>query len=697
MNILLKPAIALMQRLRLLPKFILVCLAFLLPLLLVTALLMAELDKSVAFAQAERRGLAYRGQLHELTRLAQQRRGLEHLRLNGQADAGGAAVAEQISAGVARLELYQRSAGALAALPQWAEVGARWQALGARAGSLNAKESFALHSALVAHLGKLAVLVADRSNLSLDPDVASNRLGAALLSTLPQLAENLSEIAGRGAAFIDTGLFEANEDQLVNATTLIARHDLERAPAQFEALFAGRPAIRSALQPHLAALPAALAFLERSKNEVGNSYQQTSGRQFHAAGARSVDGLYALAAASAGALDRLLAARIDRDAGRRDLMLAAVLLAVLVAAYLFAGFYASFSRDIARLKHAVHEAAAGNLTVHVDSDGRDEIGALVKDFGAMTRALVTLVADIRGGAAVIAGATHEMAGGNAALSDHTASQSEALGATVVSMRELTATVRRNEANVGSGRQLVAEASGVAQRGGQSVVAVVETMASIKASSRKIVDIIGVINGIAFQTNILALNAAVDAARAGEQGRGFAVVASEVRSLAQRSAEAALQIKELIGASVAQVDAGSELVNTAGATIEQVVQAVRQVAEVIGQISAAGAEQSAGIGQIEGALARIDDMTRQNAALVEEARVGSGRLRDEAETLSHAVSRFKLDESAVPAGMPARPADSAAVAAATPLQQVRPAGLWSANKPRVLSARDKNPAVLARKA
>ncbi|MFM9435215.1 methyl-accepting chemotaxis protein [Janthinobacterium sp. CG_23.3] len=694
MHILLKPAIALMQRLRLLPKFILVCLAFLLPLLLVTALLMAELDKSIAFAQAERRGLAYLGQLHELSRLAQQRRGLEHLRLNGQAQPGGAALARQIDAGVARLELVQRGAGNLAALPQWAEVGARWQALGARGATLGARESFALHSALIAQLGKLAVLVADRSNLSLDPDVAANHLGATLLSTLPQLAENLSEIAGRGAAFIDTGLFEANEDQLVNATTLIARHDLDRAPAQFEALFAGRPAIRAALQPHLAALPAAQAFLERSKNEVGNSYLQTSGRQFYAAGAASVDALYALSGAAASTLDRLLAARIERDTGRRDLMLAAVLLAVLAAAYLFAGFYASFSRDIGRLREAVREAAAGNLAVRVEAGARDEIGALVDDFGAMTRALASLVADIRGGAAVIAAATDDMAAGNAALSGHTASQSEALGATVGSMRELSATVRRNEAHVDSGRQLVASACAVAQRGGHSVVAVVETMAAIKAGSRKIAEIIGVIDGIAFQTNILALNAAVEAARAGAQGRGFAVVAGEVRNLAQRSAAAALEIKALIGTSVGQVDAGSELVQTAGATIEQVVLAVRQVAEVIGEISAGGAGQSAQIGQIARAMALIDDMTRQNAALVGQASVGSGRLRDETATLSNAVSRFKLECAATPPRTGPEAGAGAAKAAPAP---VRPAGLWSANQPRVLSAHDKNPAVWPRKA
>ena len=247
------------------------------------------------------------------------------------------------------------------------------------------------------------------------------------------------------------------------------------------------------------------------------------------------------------------------------------------------------------------------------------------------------------------------------------------------MRELTATVGRNEADVGQGSSLVASAAEVALRGGATVSAVVETMASIKASSHKIVDIIGVINGIAFQTNILALNAAVEAARAGEQGRGFAVVAAEVRSLAQRSSEAAQQIKRLIGDSVATVDAGGELVNAAGSTMRQVVDAVQQVAVVIGRISSAGAEQNGEIAQINVALARIDDMTRQNAGLVDEARAGSQRLHQEGEALTQAVSRFRLGENDE-----AGTRQAAAPAMRDGLPSVRPAGLWSANKPRVIS-------------
>ncbi|PMQ16262.1 Methyl-accepting chemotaxis protein II [Janthinobacterium sp. AD80] len=521
--------------------------------------------------------------------------------------------------------------------------------------------------------------MADRSHLSLDPDAGANHLSAVLTATLPDLAEGLADIAGRGAAYIDTGLFEANEDQLVNANALIARHELERLPARFDEILAAKPALQASLQPALKAVPAALAFLERTKNEVTNSYDQTSGAQFHAAGMQAIDALQALSGASASALDGLLLERIARDQARRALILAAMLLVLLAAAYLCAGFYAAFARDVTQLRVAVGAAAAGDLSQRISSQAHDEIGDLVRDFGAMTHGLARLVQEIRGGAAVIAAAGADIAQGNLALSGHTATQSEALGATVDSMRELTATVGRNEADVGQGRSLVASAAEVALRGGATVSAVVETMASIKASSHKIVDIIGVINGIAFQTNILALNAAVEAARAGEQGRGFAVVAAEVRSLAQRSSEAAQQIKRLIGDSVATVDAGGELVNAAGSTMRQVVDAVQQVAVVIGRISSAGAEQNGEIAQINVALARIDDMTRQNAGLVDEARAGSQRLHQEGEALTQAVSRFRLGENDE-----AGTRQAAAPAMRDGLPSVRPAGLWSANKPRVIS-------------
>jgi methyl-accepting chemotaxis protein len=686
MTALLQPAIALMQRLRLLPKFTLICLVFLLPLLLVTAMLMQELHKSIARTEQEQRGVAYIGQLQEITRLTQQLRAQEHLRRASTANAAPAPQREAISQRMRQLDAFQADAGSVAALPEWQALRKQWESLLQRQGTLDARDSFAQHSALVADMARLTTLVADRSNLSLDPEVQTYYLIAAFLKTFPDIAESLSVIAGRGAAFIDTGLLEANEDQLLNATAMIARHDLERVPAQFDAVFRNTPQLKPALQAQLGAVPAALAFLERARNEVTNSYNQTSGKQFNGDGNQAIDGLYGFSSASAKVLDQLLAERIARDGLRRNLMLAAVLAVAALAAYLFAGFYSSFARDIGHLRGAVQSAAAGDLTQRISSRGSDEIGGLVNAFGAMTAALATLVAGIRSGAGAIAGATDALAEGNATLSHHTSSQAAALADTVASMQQLTSTVQRGAAHAQRGHELIVSASGLAQRGGQTVGAVVETMASIRSSSSRIVDIIGVINGIAFQTNILALNAAVEAARAGEQGRGFAVVAGEVRNLAQRSAAAALEIKQLIGDSVAQVEAGSALVNVAGSTMDEVVQAVREAAAVIEQISAAEAGQSADIAQVGTALARIDQMTGQNAALVHQASDGSQRLHAETAQLEQAVSRFRLergdaapDQAAMAYG--AYPAPAAGPAAA-PLPTVAPPGAWSANKPRL---------------
>jgi len=639
---LLRPAIVLMQRLRLLPKFALVSLVFLLPLLLVSGLLVAELHKSVSFTVQERQGLAYVRQLHELRRHLQEKRNLEHLRLaaNQQGGTGAIAAAGQ-AAGAALGSLRPLAIGPLAGLPAQAALEQGWQQLQQRQASLDARASFAEHSKLIALADALAAEAADRARLSLDPEVRSVYLLAAFLKTLPDLAENLSVISGRGAAYIDSGLLEANEDQVLNATAMLARHELDRLPAQYKGILANNPGLAPALQPRLAAVPAALAFLERARNEVLNSYNQTSGREFNAAGLQAAAALQALSASSADALARLLAERAAQDTLRRNGVAAMVLLAIAVAAWLGAGFYASFTRDIRQLNRAVRAAAAGNLSVRIASPARDEIGGLANAFSGMTAALETVLADIRSGAARIASAADELAGGSSALNGSTTTQADALRVTVTAMEELDRAVRRNSAHADDGRQLVRQAAGVAQRGGASVGAVVDTMAAIRTSSDRIADIIGVIDGIAFQTNILALNAAVEAARAGGHGRGFAVVASEVRKLAQRSAAAALEIKQLIGDSVSKVESGNAQADAAGATMQQVVASVRSMEEVIARITAAEAGQRSEIARINGALHRIDDMTRQNAALVVQASDSASRVHAETAMLNEALEHFRL--------------------------------------------------------
>jgi methyl-accepting chemotaxis protein len=316
------------------------------------------------------------------------------------------------------------------------------------------------------------------------------------------------------------------------------------------------------------------------------------------------------------------------------------------------------------------QVAHGNLSTSVQAQGHDEIAALMRSLGSMQDKLAALVGHVRQGSESVANASSEIAQGNNDLSARTEQQAAALQQTASSMAELGATVSHSADNARQANQLAANASSVALRGGEVMGQVVETMKGINDSSRKIADIISVIDGIAFQTNILALNAAVEAARAGEQGRGFAVVASEVRALAGRSAEAAREIKSLIGASVERVEHGSALVDQAGATMNDVVTAIRRVSDIVGEISSATSEQSAGVTQVGQSIAQIDQSTQQNAALVEEMAAAASSLSGQASDLVTSVSTFKLQAGAQALAAPRRV--KAPIPAARPNLASRPA-------------------------
>ncbi len=305
----------------------------------------------------------------------------------------------------------------------------------------------------------------------------------------------------------------------------------------------------------------------------------------------------------------------------------------------------TITKSITLPLHAALEVAetvaSGDLSSQVTVTGEDEISLLLNALKEMNENLGKTVGQVRIGTETITVASKEIASGNADLSSRTESQASSLEETASSMEELTSTVKQNADNAKQANQLVISATGVAIKGGVVVGQVVDTMGSIKESSRKIVDIIGVIDGIAFQTNILALNAAVEAARAGEQGRGFAVVATEVRNLAQRSASAAREIKALISDSVDKVDQGSKLVDEAGKTMDEIVSSVQHVADIMSEITAASQEQSAGIEQVNLAITQMDEMTQQNAALVEQAAAAAESMEEQAYELGQAVSVFKL--------------------------------------------------------
>jgi len=299
----------------------------------------------------------------------------------------------------------------------------------------------------------------------------------------------------------------------------------------------------------------------------------------------------------------------------------------------------SFAVEVARC------VAGGDLTASIEVRSSDETGQLMQALKDMNLSLQKIVGEVRSGTDTIATASGQIAAGNQNLSQRTEEQASSLEQTAASMEELTSTVKQNADNASQANQLAASASEVAIHGGTVVSQVVSTMGAINTSSKKIVDIIGVIDGIAFQTNILALNAAVEAARAGEQGRGFAVVAAEVRNLAQRSAAAAKEIKSLIDDSVEKVGVGTRLVDQAGSTMDEIVASVRRVTDIMGEITAASQEQTAGIEQINQAISQMDQVTQQNAALVEEAAAAAASLQDQAGSLAEVVGGFKLERAA----------------------------------------------------
>ncbi|RZI44638.1 HAMP domain-containing protein [Herbaspirillum sp. HC18] len=354
------------------------------------------------------------------------------------------------------------------------------------------------------------------------------------------------------------------------------------------------------------------------------------------------------------ALDRLIAFEggLMDDAGRQAESVAGATRLLMIALACVAGALAlmisvlvtrSITRPLTAAVGVAKRVAGGDLTTRVEACSRDETGQLLQALHDMNDSLVSTVSQVRAGTETIAVASREIATGNADLSARTETQAGSLQETASSMEELTQTVKQNAENAQQANQLVTTASGHAAKGGQVVGQVVATMGSIKDSSRRIVDIIGVIDGIAFQTNILALNAAVEAARAGEQGRGFAVVASEVRSLAQRSAGAAREIKSLIGDSVEKVEAGVKLVDDAGHTMDEIVVSVMHVADIMREITAASEEQRTGIEEINRAIAQMDEMTQQNAALVEQSAAAADSMRSQAGALAQSVAVFKLRE------------------------------------------------------
>ena len=634
-----KPGVALMRNLRLPTKLGVLSMVLLIPLLVVSFFLIERLNESIRVSRDEVDGVAIVVALTEVIQATQVHRGKTYVVLSsGQTDSASLAPAREAldqAIAVVQQRLQQRPDFGLSTL--WEPLSKKLEAVRS-AQWRSPTEAFDHHSNLVSELRRLVYTAGERSSLLFDPVPSTYFLMDIMVSELPVWGERIGQLRGIGSG--EMAKTERNPTQ-VSEALLLAREAREKSMDMgSQQMFLDR--YGQGDLKNTETVRAVESFLAQAERALGGS-EDMAADQFFAAGTVALKAIHGYQSVLQQRLNGLLTQRLQSDLQLRAVTIAGAFLGISLVAYLMISFYLSFVVDFRGVIQVMHQTASGNLRSHVKVRGTDELAELSTLLGRMNANLSGMVAEVRSNSALVAHAGKSLALGNRDLADRTEQQAANLEQTAASVQELSGTVHRNAETAGESDGQAIRVRDVAESGAQSMGEAVASVETVQKSAQQMNEIIGVIDSLAFQTNILALNAAVEAARAGEQGRGFAVVASEVRTLAQRSAASAKEIRQLIEASSSQVATSVKQIRTAGSSMTEIVNGVRSVAANMSLISAASAEQSTGLIEISSAVGQLDQITQRNAQMVEKAVEQADQLENRASQLASAVSSFLLQQ------------------------------------------------------
>ena len=636
------PGMQLMGNVKFAAKASIICLMFLVPLVWLTWSFYSTVNTNIGFSAKERLGVEYNRVVYPLIDLAQQlRRDSASAAVTGTAPSTLADVKARLQTAQSKLAEVEKRLGADLGT---AKAYAAMQAAYAEAERSSAKDKvFGAHTAHVESLMSLLYQATDGSNLTLDPDIDSYYVMDAVMFRMPDIVEAAGKLRGLDLAVMKAGAITPEQQAVLNDTIPIGEFQFRNMRDGLTKSVAYNPPIGPALNSS-EALSNAEAFFALARKSVINGQAFTPDDQaaYLASGNKAVDTYYALSERMMSELDALLVKRIDGMTTDRTRVTVVLTVGLLLAFYFFFSFYLVTKGGLQLVGLHLKEVATGDLRNKPASPwGRDETAELAVDVLKCYDSLHALIRKVRHGARELHTASNEIASASTDLAARTEASAAALEEQSSAMEEIGSTVGSTAEHAQTAATFAADNAHVAEKGGAVIAQVVTTMHDIHESSAKINDIIGVIDGIAFQTNILALNAAVEAARAGEAGRGFAVVASEVRSLAQRSAGAAREIKGLITTSVEKVESGTRIVEQAGQTMAQVVGNAKQINQYLGEIATSSREQASGVGQVGQSIQELDRSTQQNAALVEETTSAASALRQQAELLQAEIANFRV--------------------------------------------------------